>query len=147
MTTYSAVLCETRVSIRARKYERISANTNTKNGKLVVRGCYKKCEQNVLFLSLSNDFFEWQEFLSRDWLRADKSHWLFEFDPFYVIDCTCSHSKKCEQKCEYSHYSFALAPEVWTIVCTPILCTNGNPTWNGGNLNILIIFYLLQRVH
>ena len=35
--------------------------------------------------------------------------------------------KKCEQKCEYSHYSFALAPEVRTIVCTPILCANGNP--------------------
>ena len=52
---------------------------------------------------------------------------LHEFDQFYVIVCTYSHSKKVQQKCEYSHYSFALAPEVRTIVCTPILCANGNP--------------------
>ena len=55
---------------------------------------------------------------------------LQEFDPFYVIVCTCSHSKKCKQKCEYSHYLFALVPEVRTIVCTPILSANGNPTGN-----------------
>ena len=38
--------------------------------------------------------------------------------------------KKCEQKCEYSHYSLALAPDVSIIVCTPSLCANGNPSSN-----------------
>ena len=49
-----------------------SANTNTNNYELFVRGCCKKCEQNVLFLSIS------KEFLSCDWMCAKKSSvWLF----------------------------------------------------------------------
>ena len=61
----------------------------------------------------------------------------FKFiDPFYVITCTCSHTKKCE----YSYYSCALAPAVQIIVCTPILCANGNPScirlvWAGTKKN------------
>ena len=38
-----------RVSIRAQKCERISANTNTNNGKLLVCGYCKKCEKRSMF--------------------------------------------------------------------------------------------------
>ena len=66
----------TRVSIRARKCERMSANTN--NGELFIRGCCKKCEQcSHLFkkkkLRTKFTFSQYiEEFYS--WLNANKSH-------------------------------------------------------------------------
>ena len=50
--------------------------------------------------------------------------------------------KKCKQQCEYLHYSFALAHEVLTIFCTPILCANGNPIFNAVETGS---FFLLNK--
>ena len=99
------ITSDSRVSIRSLKCEQKSANTNTNKYKLFVRGCWKKCEQNVLFLSIS------KEILSCNWICAKNSS---------VVSFSLSNNTKSKTiyRADIQH------PDIWLGSSRPITDTS-----------------------